>query len=109
MPSEHVTADTTARWLQRGQTLETEGRFVEAVAAYDQVLGSFGSELTSLDVSLRRVLGLVWMNRGNALQKTGSAAQLGDAVRSYDAAIDVFQTLPFETESAIRNHLGAAW
>jgi hypothetical protein len=49
------------------------------------------------------------MNRGNALQKNGSSPGPREAVRSYEEAIAIFETLPIETEPAFRNHLGAAW
>ena len=100
---------TSAAWLQHGQFLEARQQFNDAVAACDQAIASLAGDRTAPDLERRRQLALAWMNRGNALQKTGSPPGLGDAVRSYDEAIAIFQTLPLETEPAFRNHLGAAW
>ena len=109
MPTLPESPPSPAVWLQRGQALEGKGRFTEAVGAYDWAIDLLGSDTDPLDTPHRRTLGLVWMNRGNALQKIASTAALRDAVRSYDQAIVVFQTLPLDAEPALRNHLGAAW
>ena len=101
--------DLIASWFQRGQDLETVGRFDEAIATYDSAIGYLRGVPDAGDVGPRHALGLVWMNRGNAYQKIGTPVSIADAVRSYDEAIAVFSTLPVETEPAFRHHLGAAW
>lgn len=96
-------------FLQRGQALEQEGRFDEALAAYDHALALLRVAGDAADPATRHALGIVWMNRGNALQRIGSPASLVDAVRAYDEAIAAFRTFPAEAYPPIRNHLGAAW
>lgn len=96
-------------FLQRGQALEQEGRFDEALAAYDHALTLLRATGDAADPAARHALGIVWMNRGNALQRIGTAPSLADAVRAYDEAIAAFRTLPLEAHPSLRNHLGAAW
>src|SRR5262249_46035647 len=82
--------------------------------AYDEVVGSARQEPLA-DAEARRRLGLAWMNRGNALQKLGGYSEneaerkthVESAIRSYDEAVTLFQTLPRDLP-AFRNHLGAA-
>jgi tetratricopeptide (TPR) repeat protein len=100
---------TPAAWLLHGQFLEVRQQFTEAIAAYDRAIASLPGDQPASSLEHQRQLALAWMNRGNALQKTGATPALRDAVRSYDEAIAIFQTLPFETEPALRNHLGVAW
>lgn len=105
--------------LQQAQTLEGEGKLAAALTTYDEAIALI-RPITSPDVETRRILGIVWMNRGNALQRL--AAELGqqernkeavDAVRaavgSYDEAVALFKTLPLEASHDYRNHLGAAY
>jgi tetratricopeptide (TPR) repeat protein len=106
--------DTAQAWLQHGQSLEAAGRGTEALAAYDEAIRILQAA-PSDDFETRRQLGVVWMNRGNALQRlalamTDDAARepLAKAVAAYDEAIAFFQTLPLDTP-AHRNHLGAAF
>lgn len=102
-------APTPDAWLRHGQSLETAGQPADAVAAYDHAFELFHAASPVLDLSARRFLGLLWMNRGNALQKIPAADSLPAAVHSYDEAIARFETLPFATEPVFLNHLGAAW
>lgn len=96
-----------ADWLQEGRVREAQGRFEEAMALYDQAIAAMQPAEVS-DHPARRMLGVAWMNRGNALQQLATAVSLADAVNAYDAAIAVLETLPLE-EPLYRNHLGAAW
>jgi tetratricopeptide (TPR) repeat protein len=98
----------TAEWLQRGQAAEARRNLSEALSCYDQALALVRSAAVS-DHASRRLLGIVWMNRGNALQQLEGAGSIVDAVAAYDEAIAVLQTLPFESDPVFRNHLGAAW
>jgi tetratricopeptide (TPR) repeat protein len=100
---------TLVEWLQRGQKLEAEAQLNEAIAAYDQVIESLRGAILEGDIERRRLLGLAWMNRGNALQKIAPTPQLDASVRAYDEAISLFESLPLDSEPAFRNHLGAAW
>jgi tetratricopeptide (TPR) repeat protein len=95
--------------LEQGQVLEAAGQFLDAALAYDQAIEALGGGLEGLDTNDRRLLGLAWMNRGNALQKMATAVRWAEAVAAYDQAIAVFKTLPLEAEPRFRNHLGAAW
>jgi tetratricopeptide (TPR) repeat protein len=95
-------------WLQQGQAMQAQGRFDEALALYDQAIGAM-LPAPRTDVAARRLLGVVWMNRANALQQIGTAVSLADALGAYDEAIAVFETLPVDTDPLLRNHLGAAW
>src|SRR5687767_7615089 len=81
-----------ADWFQLGQSLEAEGRFGDAVEAYDRSIDGLRS--FARETATRRTLGVCWMNRGNALQKVGSQVRLAEAVASYDQAIGLFETLP---------------
>lgn len=105
--------------LQQAQTLEGEGKLAAALTTYDEAVALLRG-VDSPDVETRRILGIVWMNRGNALQRL--AADYGqqernkeavDAVRasveSYDEAVAQFKTLPLEASYDYRNHLGAAY
>jgi tetratricopeptide (TPR) repeat protein len=107
--SEHRPSTPTA-WLQRGQASEAAGRLDLAIADYDQAIASLrGEPPDSLDLEQRRLLGVAWMNRGNALQRTATPGQLAEAVSAYDEAIAAFKTLPTDAGPRLRNHLGAAW
>src|SRR5688500_13908013 len=98
MPEAHAGVPRTpAAWLQHGQFLEARQQFNDAIAAYDRAITSLAGDHTALDLERRHQLALAWMNRGNALQKTGSSPGLRDAVQSYDEAIAIFQTLALET------------
>jgi tetratricopeptide (TPR) repeat protein len=101
--------DVAEVFLQRGQTLEAEGRLDEAIASYDRALAVLRISGTPDDVTTRHALGLTWMNRGNAFQKLGTPVSAADAVQSYDEAITFFRALPRDAEPRFRNHLGAAW
>src|SRR5687767_6901817 len=108
MPAQLETSSPSVAWLQRGQSLEAAGRFDEALAAYDRALDTAPSN--------GRLPGLIWMNRGNALQKLAALSRdenvqrdyVAAAVFAYDEAIVRFATLPLD-EPTFRNHLGAAW
>jgi tetratricopeptide (TPR) repeat protein len=108
MSTEFETSTPAVVWLQRGQSLETAGCFEEAVAAYDRALDAAPSH--------GRLAGLVWMNRGNALQKLAAGSRdesqqrddVAAAVFAYDEAIVRFAALRL-AEPTFRNHLGAAW
>lgn len=95
--------------LQRGQSLENEGRLDEALAAYDQALALVRVAGNAADDNTRRALGIAWMNRGNVLQRHGTAPSLADALAAYDEAIAAFRQLPLDADPLFRNHLGAAW
>lgn len=95
-------------WLQNGQGLQNQGRLDEALGLYDRAIAAV-YQAPETDINARRLLGVIWMNRGNALQQVGTAVSLADAVTAYDEAIAVFDTLPIATEPLLRNHLGAAW
>lgn len=105
--------------LQQAQTLEGQGKLAAALTTYDEAVGLLRG-IAEPDVETRRILGIVWMNRGNALQRL--AADHGqqernkeavDAVRaavdSYNEAVTLFRTLPLEASYDYRNHLGAAY
>lgn len=94
--------------LKQGQSLEPQGKFDEAISLYDQAIALLRT-MPVEDHPARRMLGVAWMNRGNALQQLGTPVSLGDAVKSYDEGIVVLQTLPLDTDPLYRNHLGAAY
>ncbi len=94
--------------LRGGQGIEARGEFRAALAFYDEAIATLGA-LPSDDFEVRRVHGVAWMNRGNALQKIADRSSLASAVEAYDVAIALLQRLPVETTPAHRNHLGAAW
>jgi tetratricopeptide (TPR) repeat protein len=97
-------------WLLHGQALEAAGQLDPAIAAYDQAIATLQRiPVAALESEQRRLLGVAWMNRGNALQKAATTSKLAEAVSAYDAAIALFRLLPFDTEPRLRNHLGAAW
>jgi tetratricopeptide (TPR) repeat protein len=99
---------SAAELLRCGQGLEARGDFRAALAFYDEAIATLRA-LPSDDLELRRVHGVAWMNRGNALQKIADQPSLSSAVEAYDAAIALLRSLPLETIPAHRNHLGAAW
>ena len=111
--------ESFSHWLQLGQKLEAEGKIADAIAAYDRAIALLRSSGSSREIADRRALGIAWMNRGNALQKlpasshererVDSESTHPDVLAAYDAAIALFETLPYETDPAFRNHLGAAW
>lgn len=110
MPDAHPPAPQPFELLlQRGQALENDGRFDEALSAYDHALALLRVAGNSADPATRRALGLAWMNRANALQRIATAPSLAAAIASYDEAIVTLRLLPLETEPLNRNHLGAAW
>lgn len=97
---------TPEEWLRFGHGLEAGGEFSAAVAAYDEAIAGL-RRLPSPEAA-SRALGVCWMNRGNALQKTGTAANLTAAVAAYDESIARFAGFE-HADPASRNHLGAVW
>src|SRR5262245_60978707 len=107
MRSESEAPSPASIWLQHGQSLEASGRLDEAISFYDRALAT--------NPSSPRLHALLWMNRGNALQKLASVRGDVDrqnllvaSVLAYDEAINRFAMLPLE-DPEHRNHLGAAW
>lgn len=102
-----------AELLRCGQAHEVHGELAMALTCYDDAIAAL-RVFTPDDVEARRALGVAWMNRGNALQKTirgsdgGERPEAGPAVAAYDEAIALLGTLP-PAVAAYRNHLGAAW
>jgi tetratricopeptide (TPR) repeat protein len=94
--------------LRRGQDSEARGEFAAALACYDEAIAAL-RRLPNGDQEVRRLLGVAWMNCGNALQRFAGDVSLASAVKSYDEAIALLRTLPVETVPELRNHLGAAW
>ena len=112
MTAEAEAPATTVPWsstacLEKGQAKETAGQLTEAIAWYDRARADLG--VARADAAAQRLRGVCWMNRGNALQKSGTPANLREAVRAYDEGIACFETLSIETVPVVRNHLGAAW
>jgi tetratricopeptide (TPR) repeat protein len=66
-------------------------------------------EDTVADEQVRHEQGVLWMNRGYALQKLGSPAHRAAAVQSCERAIALLRELPIAKNAAYRNALGAAW
>lgn len=130
---------TFSAWLQLGQKLESENRIADAIGAYDRAITLLRTNPAARELADRRALAIAWMNRGNALQKLPAAPTVGgalrpdtsapdassrpelassapaladplaEALRAYDEAIALFESLPYETDPQFRNHLGAAW
>lgn len=100
--------------LQRGQVHESQGEFAAALHCYDHAIVLLRAHVP-VSTESRRLLGVAWMNRGNAEQKRfplpgETHAQLrARAVAAYDEAIAILGALPFDERPALRNHLGAAW
>jgi tetratricopeptide (TPR) repeat protein len=119
-----VPATTHSLWhavatalLEQGRRCEDQGDFAAALAAYARANAELDTVAERMDEA-RRLRGLVWMNRGNALQKRAgqiggtvpeSAHEIDSAIAAYDEAIAVFRTLRVESVPQYRNHLGAAW
>ena len=98
------------RILGHGQELESEGHFRAAAAVYSSWADELRERPGTAEPEMRRLLGLAWMNRGNALQKnTAEPETLAEAIASYDEAISVFETLTPGLDHRCINHLGAAW
>lgn len=72
-------ASTTATWLRTGQRQEATGQLGEALACYDRALAAMGR--------MAPESGLVWMNRGSALQRCGDREHTQAALEAYDEAI----------------------
>jgi tetratricopeptide (TPR) repeat protein len=66
-------------------------------------------DLSLDDNQVRHDLGVLWMNRGNALQKLNTPSHRAEAVRSYDRAVGLLDELPIAGNAAYRNALGAGW
>lgn len=115
--------------LRRGQQHEGRTELAAALACYEEAL-TLLRRLPLAHPEVRRLLGVTWMNRGNALQKqqvlrNAAAATAGEsspgrtentdtpnpaeAIIAYEEAIGFFETLPFDTDPLCLNHLGAAW
>lgn len=115
--------------LRRGQEHEARTELAAALGAYEEAM-TLLRRIPLAHPEVRRLLGVAWMNRGNALQKqqvlrTTAAATVGEAsepriengdtpnpaetILAYEEAIGHFETLPFETDPLCLNHLGAAW
>jgi tetratricopeptide (TPR) repeat protein len=100
--------------LQRGQVHESRGEFAAALHCYDHAIVLLRAHVP-VSTESRRLLGVAWMNRGNAEQKRfplpgETHAQLrARAVAAYDEAIAILNALPFDQRPTLRNHLGAAW
>ena len=108
---------SAALWLRRGQTCEaqaTPAALDEAVRCYNEAIAQLTTLLSSVSrppsPEFQRRLAIVWMNRGNALQKQWHAEDLEESVRSYDQAIGLLgASSQGPEEFAARNSLGAAW
>ncbi len=100
--------------LLRGHEHESRGEFAAALQCYDHAIVLLRAHLPVCTES-RRLLGLAWMNRGNAEQTRlphpgeTPAAVRARAVSAYNEAIAILSELPFEQRPNLRNHLGAAW
>ena len=111
-----LTLARASAFLEQGQALEARGDFTPALSAYECAVSQLRA-VSAPSEEERRVLGVVWMNCGNALQKRGSSARdaadsargLRDAIAAYDRALKCFGSLPFQSVALYRNHLGAAW
>src|SRR5262249_9738077 len=90
------------------QAHEARNEIPAALAAYEEVI-AFLREEQSAEPEVRRLLGLAWMNRGNALQKLTDSSSRSAAISAYDEAIVQFHSLPFAEDHLCLNHLGAAW
>ena len=116
--------ESAALWLRRGQACEaqaTPAALDEAVRCYNEAIAQLTTLLSSasrpqspesarpLSPEFQRRLAIVWMNRGNALQKQPHAEDLEEAVRSYDQAIGLLAASQGSEDFAARNSLGAAW
>jgi tetratricopeptide (TPR) repeat protein len=100
-----------AAWLKRGQDFEaraTPGALVEAVRCYGEAVALLKA-LPLREEAVRRQLGLVWMNLGNALQRQEGNSPEAGAVRAYDEAISLLRSLARDMSPDDRNSLGAAW
>ncbi len=95
--------------IERGQAMENEGRFDAALDAYDQALAFLRVNAPAQEPATRHAIGVVWMYRGDALQRLGTAPSLTDAVTAYDEAIACFRQLPLDANPPLRQQLGAAW
>jgi len=95
--------------IQRGQTMENEGRFDAALDAYDQALAFLRVNAQASEPATRHALGVVWLYRADVLQRLATGPSLRDAVTAYDEAITCFQSLPLAAEPHLRQQLGAAW
>lgn len=108
--------ESAALWLRRGQACEaqaTPAALDEAVRCYNEAIAQLTTLLSSVSrpqsPEFQRRLAIVWMNRGNALQKQLPAEDLEESVRSYDQAIDLFGSVQGPEDFTARNSLGAAW
>lgn len=95
--------------LRSGQALENQSppNLAAALACYDDLIALLRSS-PSVE-SVVHALALTLMNRGNALQKVGSAEACTEAVAAYDEAIALFQHLPVSEHAGLRNSVAAAW
>lgn len=104
--------------LQQAQALEEQGKLAPALTTYDEALALLRAN-PAPDVEAQRVLGIVWMNRGNALQRLAAdhaqqernkdaVEAVRHSIASYDEAVTLFSALPLEASHDYRNHLGAA-
>src|SRR5207302_372690 len=91
--------DLAAAHMNRGNALQGQQRFREAVAAYDRAVGLFERLVAAAggeDQAVREQPGLVndlasaHMNRGSAL---AGQQRFGEAVAAYDRAVGLFERL----------------
>jgi tetratricopeptide (TPR) repeat protein len=95
--------------MNRGNVLQKQNRGDEAVRAYDAAIGCLQPLATAGDQPAINSVGAAWMNRGHALQLTGSPAALAEALRSHDEAIALLSKLPLAEHAAYRANLAGAW
>jgi len=93
-PKEVEPASEAVVWLRQGQQQEGVGALAEAVASYDRALDLLKGSAEGGQAAGRRELALVWMNRGNALQKMTEARAWTDALDAYRQAIEGWESLP---------------
>jgi len=74
-----LAAPAAMSWLRAGQRLESHGRL-------DEALGCYGHALAATDADGPES-GLVWMNRGSALQRFGDLEHTKAALAAYNEAI----------------------
>lgn len=105
---------TARERLARGQAHEARGELKAALGCYEEAragltkVGPCAASPIAPDVA--RLLALIAMNRGNALQKLATRAGCMQAVAAYDRAIAGFDSVLAAApgDHGVRNSLGAA-
>jgi tetratricopeptide (TPR) repeat protein len=80
-------------WLNKGNALRDQGKYVEAIQAYDEA------------IRLDPEFALAWSNKGISLGKQG---KYDEAIKAFDEAIRLDPNLaqPWYYKGAVSRHLG---